>query len=92
MKWSRTFSLGKICMLVNETWAGDFAGKCNDALPEWNEKCKCCPRWFLQKYCFCGLPKRRESRRSGKSPAHHPPKYVIVDEGVPQEMTGRVGV
>jgi hypothetical protein len=46
------FPHSEICMLVNETWAGDFAGKCNDARPIWNERCKCCPRWFLQKYCF----------------------------------------
>jgi hypothetical protein len=44
------FPHGEICMLVNETWAGDFAGKCNDVRPKWNKKCKCCPRWFLQKY------------------------------------------
>jgi hypothetical protein len=41
---------------------------------------------------FSGLPKRRESRRSRKSPAHHPPTNVIVDKGVPQEVTGRFGV
>ena len=51
------FPHSEICMLANKTWAGDFAGKCNDARPKWNEKCKCCPCWFLQKYCFsdCNL-------------------------------------
>ena len=46
------FPHGEICMLTNETWAGNFAGKQLDQRPQWNEKCKCCPRWFLQKYCF----------------------------------------
>ena len=52
------FPHGEICMLANKTWAGDFAGKCNDARPKWNEKCKCCPRWFLQKYCFSDCPNK----------------------------------
>jgi hypothetical protein len=46
------FPHGEICMLANETWAGNFAGKQIDQCPQWNEKCKCCPCWFLQKYCF----------------------------------------
>jgi len=41
---------GEICMLANETWVANFAGKQLDQHPKWNDKCKCCPRWFLQKY------------------------------------------
>jgi len=62
------FPHGEICMLVNETWAGDFTGKCNDARPKWNKKCKCCPRWFLQKYCFVDCPNAESHVEAEKVP------------------------
>ncbi len=46
---TNAFPHGEIFMLTNETWAGNFAGKNANQCPQWNEKCKCCPRWFLQK-------------------------------------------
>ena len=63
------FPHGEICMLVNETWAGDFAGKCNDARPIWNERCKCCPRWFLQKYCFADCQNAESHVEAEKVPS-----------------------
>ncbi len=50
------FPHSEICMLANKTWAGKFAGNQLDQRPNWNEKCKCCPCWFLQKYCFSDCP------------------------------------
>ena len=51
-----SFPHSEICMLANETWAEIFAGKQLDQRPNWNEQCKCCPCWFLQKYCFSDCP------------------------------------
>jgi len=62
------FPHGEIFMLVNETWAGDFAGQCNDVRPKWNERCKCCPRWFLQKYCFTDFPNAESHVEAEKVP------------------------
>ncbi len=64
------FPQGKICMLVNETWAGDFAGKQKEKRPKWNEKCNCCPCWFLQKYCFADCANAESHVEAEKS---HPP-------------------
>jgi len=60
------FPHSKICMLVNE--AADFAGKCNNVRPKWNERCKCCPRWFLQKYCFADCPNAKSRVEAEKVP------------------------
>jgi len=62
------FPHGEICMLMNETWAGDFAGKCNDVRPKLNKRCKCCPRWFLQKYCFVDCPNAESHIEAEKVP------------------------
>jgi hypothetical protein len=32
---------GKVCMLANEMWVANFAGKKLDQRPQWNDKCKC---------------------------------------------------
>ncbi len=66
------FPHGEICMLTNETWAGNFAGKQLDQRPQWNEKCKCCPRWFLQKYCFFDCP-----NNEGHVPAEKVPPTIL---------------
>jgi hypothetical protein len=50
------FPHGEICMLANETWVANFAGKQLDQRPQWNDKCKCCTRWFLQRHCFSDCP------------------------------------
>jgi len=62
------FPHSEICMLVNKAWAGDFTGKCNDARPKWNEKCKCCPCWLLQKYCFTDCPNAESHIEAEKVP------------------------
>jgi hypothetical protein len=62
------FPHSKICMLANETWAGNFAGKHLDQRPNLNKKCKCCPRWFLQKYCVSDCPNEE---------SHVPAKKVL---------------
>ena len=62
------FPHGEICMLTNETWAGNFAGKQVDQRPQWNEKCKCCPCWFLQKYCFSDCPNNESHVPAKKVP------------------------
>jgi hypothetical protein len=62
------FSHGEICVLKNETWAATFAGKHNDVRPKWNENCKCCPRWFLQKYCFADCPNAESHVEAEKVP------------------------
>jgi hypothetical protein len=49
---------GEICMLANETWVANFAGKQLDQRPQWNDKCKCCPCWLLQTYCFSDCPNK----------------------------------
>jgi hypothetical protein len=36
----------ELCMAANETWAINFASKHVD------KRKGCCPRWFLNKYCF----------------------------------------
>ena len=73
----------EICMLTNETWAGNFAGKHFDQRPNWNEKCKCCPRLFLQKYCFSNCPNVESHVPSSEDAG--------VGQSMPQ-LTGRVGV
>jgi len=79
---------GKICMLANETWVANFAGEQLDQRPQWNGKCKCCPRWFLQKYCFSDCP----NKESHVNPDPYPsPANVSMGQGMPQ-MTSRVGV
>jgi hypothetical protein len=87
------FPHGEICMLANETWVANFAGKQLDQHPQWNDKCKCCPRPSLgpPEVLFLRLPQRRESRASQKSPTHHPSKNVNLGQDLPQ-MTGWVGV
>jgi hypothetical protein len=63
------FPHGEICMLTNETWAGNFSGKNANQRPQWNEKCKCCPCWFLKKYCFSDCPNKE---------SHVPAKKVLL--------------
>jgi hypothetical protein len=62
------FPHSEICILVNEKWAGSFAGKQLDQHLNWNEKCKCCPRWFLQKYCFSDCPNKKSHVPAKKVP------------------------
>ena len=79
---------GKICMLANETWVANFAGKQLDQQPQWNGKCKCCLRWFLQKYRFSDCP----NKESHVNPDPYPsPANVSMGQGMLQ-MTSRVGV
>jgi hypothetical protein len=50
----------ELCMLATETWGINFANKEIEKRPKFNDKCKCCPRWFLNKYCFSNC-KNKES-------------------------------
>jgi hypothetical protein len=50
----------ELCMLPTETWSINFANKEIDKRPNFNDKCKCCPRYFLNKYCFSNC-KNKES-------------------------------
>ena len=59
---------GKICMPANETWVANFAGKQLGQRPQWNEKCNCCPCWFLQKYFFSDCPNKE---------SHVPTKKIL---------------
>jgi hypothetical protein len=38
----------ELCMLATKTWAINFPSKNINKRPKWNDKCRCCPRWFLQ--------------------------------------------
>ena len=82
---------GKICMLANKTWVANFAGKQLDQRPQWNDKCKCCPHWLLQKYCFSDCPNKESHVPAEKNPARYPSANVGMGQGMPQ-MTGPVGV
>ena len=48
----------ELCMLANETWAINFASKHID------KRKGCCPRWFLNKYCFSDC-KNKDSHVKG---------------------------
>ena len=60
----------ELCMLATETWSINFANKEIDKRPNFNDNCKCCPRYFLNKYCFSNC-KNKESHVPGdKIPAN----------------------
>jgi hypothetical protein len=62
------FPHSKICMLTKELWALNFSGKQVVKRPQWNDS-KCCPRWFLQKYCFSNCPNKESHIKSKEVPA-----------------------
>jgi hypothetical protein len=57
----------KICMVINKSWASNFANKHTDKHPKWNDKCNMCPRWFLQKYCFNNCKQKESHMKAGTS-------------------------
>ena len=63
----------ELCMLPTETWSINFANKEIDKCPNFNDKCKCCPRYFLNKYCFSNC-KNKESH----VPADNIPANVLT--------------
>ncbi len=63
------FPHSEICMLTNKSWALNFTGKQLDKHPQWNNRCKCCPCWFLQKYCFSDCPNKESHVKSKEVPA-----------------------
>ncbi len=63
------FPHSKICMLTNKSWALNFTSKQVDKRPQWNDRCKCCPCWFLQKYCFSNCPNKESHVKSEEVPA-----------------------
>ena len=59
----------ELCMLPTETWVINFASKHIDKRPKFNDKCKCCPRWFLQKYCFLNCKNKDSHVKANDIPA-----------------------
>ena len=61
----------ELCMLATETWAINFASKHIDKRPKWNETSRCCPRWFLQKYCFSDCKNKESHVKADEIPAEN---------------------
>jgi hypothetical protein len=61
----------KLCMLATKMWAINFASKIIDKWPKWNTKCRCCPRWFLQKYCFSNCKNKESHIKANKIPVEN---------------------
>ena len=61
----------ELCMLATETWAINFANKHVDKRPTWNEHSRCCPRWFLQKYCFSDCKNKDSHVKANEIPAEN---------------------
>ena len=58
----------EICMLVNETWAGNLGASNLTNTQIGTKRCKCCPHWFLQKYCFSDCPNKESHVPAKKVP------------------------
>ena len=54
-----------------ELWAINFASKHIDKRPKWSETSRCCPRWFLQKYCFSDCKNKESHVKAGEIPAEN---------------------
>ena len=61
----------KLCMLATEMWAINFASKNINKRLKWNDKCRCCPRWFLQKYCFSNCKNKESHVKANKIPTEN---------------------
>ncbi len=61
----------KLCMLATKTWAIKFTSKNMDKRPKWNNKCRCCLRWCLQKYCFSNCKNKESHIKANKIPAEN---------------------
>ncbi len=61
----------ELCMLSTETWAINFMSKHNNKRLKWNKMCRCCPRWFLQKYCFLDCKNKDNHVKANKIPAEN---------------------
>ena len=85
---------GEICMFANETWVANFAGKQLDQRPQWNDNCRCCPCWFLQKYCFSDCPNKERHIPADKIPPRNdnkntnPSANVGLGQGMSQIGSG----
>jgi hypothetical protein len=60
----------ELCMLPTETWSINFANKEIDKRPNFNDNCKCCPRYFLNKYCFSNCKNKESHVPADKIPAN----------------------
>ncbi len=58
----------KLCMLVNKTWAINFANKNINNHPKWGKKSRCCPHWFLNRYCFSNCKHKESHIKANKIP------------------------
>ena len=82
----------ELCILSTETWAINFVSKHNNKRPKWNETCHCCPRWFLQKYCFSDC-KNKDSHMKVKNPHGEFDPHESLDQDMPiRIMSGPSGV
>jgi hypothetical protein len=61
----------ELYMLSTETWAINFASKHADKQPKWNKMCRCCPRWFLQKYYFSNCKNKDSHVKANKIPSEN---------------------
>ncbi len=61
----------ELYMLSTETWAINFASKHVDKRPKWNKTCRCCPRWFLQKYCFSDCKNKNSHVKANNIPTEN---------------------
>jgi hypothetical protein len=66
---NNNFPHSEIRMLTNKSWALNFAGKQVNKCPQWNDRHKCSPRWFLKKYCFSNCPNKESRVKSKEVPA-----------------------
>ncbi len=55
-------------MLPNEMQVANFASKNINKRPKWNDKCRACPQWFLQKYCFSNCKHKDSHVKANKIP------------------------
>jgi hypothetical protein len=60
----------ELCMLPTETWSINFANKEIDKRPNFNDNCKCCPRYFLNKYCFSNCKNKESHVPADKIPTN----------------------
>jgi hypothetical protein len=59
----------ELCMLANETWAISFTNKKVNKHPKWGKKSRCCPRWFLNRYCFSNCKNKVSHVKANEIPA-----------------------
>jgi hypothetical protein len=76
-------------MLVNKTWAINFANKHTDKQPKWNKKILCAPGVTLLQQ----LQTQRGPHHNQQDPHQKTNQHEKLDQDVPlhQELTDQVG-